>query len=553
MNRHDLQRNCVLAAQQHGMPGAAEGSLDVSLVRHISQKHFFVCTNQEMQEYLTHPAPENFPRLAWLMAEIDQFLGSHGSKISQCQVDKDPASPTHKERCVVVRHNLVPLPLDSGSRRDVHDDMDWQALIAAAQTAGVAPKRTPKNPAQPRVKRVKMDLDPATLEDHRSVVKRELANLGRVRDCLNSRWLEREQEVAIMLTSAVAGRHAFFRGPPGTGKTEMLQDFATMVGGTVFDTVLGMNTLRDEIEGPIDVPYLQSTGKQRRNRAGTITDCDFAVLDEVWKANSGLLNQMLRLMSQGDYFEEGRVHKAKTRCVFGASNEGPQGGMLEALHSRFMLRGEVGYVSNPDSRRMLLGFDEWDRPDIPKDLSGCLSLGDLDKIRKQALKIPTCPRFEAKWEQAIKELRECKVTRKRTGIVIDDRRAKALMEIARVWAFLQGDDAVTEPMVLILQYTAWDGLKEKPLVEQLVRRVLNDSDVNRAIGRGEAIKSQVAGVMGTGETDWKAGWSEQGWEHEVNSVAFGAPMRSGERQTVNIRSITCLDIQRNAWSEAAKV
>jgi hypothetical protein len=220
-----------------------------------------------------------------------------------------------------------------------------------------------------------------------------------------------------------------------------------------------------------------------------------------------------------------------------------------------MLRGEVGYVSNPDNRRLLLGFDEWNRPDIPASLQDCLSRGDLDKIRTQALKLPTCPRFEAKWDQAIKGLQECKVTRKKTGVVIDDRRAKALMEIARVWAFLQGDDAVTEPMVLILQYTAWNGLKEKPAVEQIVRQVLGDRSVNGAVGRGEAIKSQVAQVMGTGETDWKADWSEDGWDHEVNCVAFSTTLSELpiNHCSADIRAITCLDIQRSAWCEAAKV
>lgn len=583
MNRSELQRECVrLINQSPDLLPDQCAVLDESgdmvddgshpnLSAFITQKHFFPCTNKEMSDFIASESPEDMPILAWLMAHIDKRLTPMGHKISQCQIDKRPGSPTHGQRCVVINHNLVGLPAvtvtGGTTREDAYKAVDWSAICDAADNPGQAPERKPKkHSAEVKIRKVKLDIDPATLQDHRTVVRQELANLQRVRECLNSRWLEREQEIAIMLTSAVAGRHAFFRGPPGTGKTEMLQDFATMVGGSVFDTVLGMNTLRDEIEGPIDVPYLQSTGKQRRNRAGTITDCDFAVLDEVWKANSGLLNQLLRIMSQRDYFEEGRVHKAKTRCVFGASNEGPQGGMLEALHSRFMLRGEVGYVSNPDNRRLLLGFDEWDRQEIPTSLRGCLSLGDLDKIRTQALKLPTCPRFEGKWEKAITKLRDCRVTRKKTGIVIDDRRAKGLMEIARVWAFLQGDDAVMEPMVLILQFTAWNGLKEKVQVEECIREVLSDLSIRTASHRGEEVKSYVASMMaypGGPPEDWKEAFHlhpDNGddlrlpWIDHVNNVAFGAPayhMQKHIRQA-DIRAITCLDIQRRAWAESAK-
>ena len=453
MNRQSLMKACMDAANARGVPGSDGISSDPSLLQHLQLNYFFKATNDEMALYLKSDGLENFPVLTWLLCEIQQTCVAEGFKIGHIQRCKEPTDPSFGKSCIVVRHNFVPLPEPNWTAGGHHPNelawsaMDWEALHQALMTSGKAPKKkAPRKKGIPnhwKGRKTERSLDRSALVNPlQGPVSAELGQLSMVRELLNRRWLERAQEIELMLVSAVAGRHMFFRGPPGTGKTEMLQDFATMVGGSVFDTLLGMNTLREEIEGPIDVPLLTSTGTQRRNRQGCITDCEYAVLDEVWKANSGLLNQLLRIMSQGDYFEAGEVHKAKTRSVFGASNEGPKSDMLEALHSRFMLRSAVDYVSQPDNRRKLLGFDHWDRPEIPESMIGCLSTESLDSIKAEALKMPTDPEFEKSWSKAIAQLRNCKAKRKKTGVVIDDRRARALMEIAKVWSYINGDGAV---------------------------------------------------------------------------------------------------------------
>lgn len=561
VNRSDLQRTCVQLAQSQGILDI-NGVIDPNLGVLVSQKHFFPVTNDAMKAYILKSADEGvnntareaLPAMARLLVTIEAYCGNNGTRLSTVQRDKDPSSPNYDKNGVVVNHNHVVLPQLAGPGvpgfQELHEAFDFDALHAACYTQGQAPARRRRAPVaatpQASARPVKHEVEPGEVTDLVGEVKDSLQLVWNACDVLNERWLEREQEIALLLVSAVSGRHMFFRGPPGTGKTELLQDFGKICGGNVFDTVLGVNTLRDEVEGPIDVPYLQSTGKQRRNREGMLTDCEFAVLDEVWKANSGLLNQLLRIMSQGDYFEDGQVQLAKTRSIFGASNEGPQGPSLEALHSRFMLRSIVEYVSTPEHRNKLLGFNEWNRPEIAEDMLGSLDFSHLDKIRNAAQRMPVCPKFVETWTRAIRNLRNCRQVRKKSGIILDDRRCKALIEIAKVWALLGGKNVLTKEYALILQYTAWDSPKEKVFVEEAVRSAVKDRSVNVAAKSFEEVKSVSAVYVGTDMDETAQATLLGKIDESASEVESG-------HVALDIREVIKCDLTRRSYAEAQKV
>ena len=315
-----------------------------------------------------------------------------------------------------------------------------------------------------------------------------LTPLQQVRHALNSRYIEREYETMLLQVSAVSRAHLFFLGPPGTGKTEMIQDFAKCVSGDVFDTLLSGGTSRDEIEGPIDVSLLRQEGEQRRRRKGYLTEATYGVLDEIWKSSPFLLNGLLRLMSQRSYFEEGEEYAAKTRCVFAASNETPQDSSLEALYSRFTLRSYTDYIVTDDGRSRLCGFTKWDRQEIPAHLLGVLSEEDLEAERQKALALPLSKGFCAAMQKVLKALSQVVTGPRSRGIKIDDRRLRLLTEVAQVWAHLDGQEQVGAEYVLILADTAWDGVAERGIVESIV---YGRGDVSKVVSAALASGDEV--------------------------------------------------------------
>jgi len=321
-----------------------------------------------------------------------------------------------------------------------------------------------------------------------AVAPQHLTPLQQVRHALNERYIERAYEVQLLLVAAVSKSHCFFLGPPGTGKTDLTQDFAKCVGGTVFDTLVSAGTSRDELEGPMNTKILTEEGRQVRLRQGYMSEATFAVVDEIWKSSPFLLNSMLRLMSQRTYFEDGQEHAAKTRCVLAASNETPQDKSLEALYSRFSLRCYCDSIVGDEGRAQLLGIKEWNRPNLPQSVIGSLTEADLDAERQKALALPLTKAFGKVWLQCLEALSTLHTGPRTRGIRIDDRRLRNLMEVAKVWAHLDGKKSVGPEYALILADTAWNTPGERQLVEA---EIYSRSSVSHVVADSVALGDQI--------------------------------------------------------------
>ncbi len=70
-----------------------------------------------------------------------------------------------------------------------------------------------------------------------------------------------------------------------------------------------------------------------------------AFIDEIFKANSAILNTLLTILNER-LFDNGNVRsKVPLVTLVGASNELPESEELDALYDRFLLRKEVRQVT----------------------------------------------------------------------------------------------------------------------------------------------------------------------------------------------------------------
>jgi MoxR-like ATPase len=100
----------------------------------------------------------------------------------------------------------------------------------------------------------------------------------------------------------------------------------------------------EELFGPLSISALEQDRYERQTR-GFLPQASIAFIDEVFKANSAILNALLTLLNERE-FDNGAVRE---RCplisVIGATNEVPQDEVADAFFDRFLVRLPVGPVT----------------------------------------------------------------------------------------------------------------------------------------------------------------------------------------------------------------
>lgn len=71
-----------------------------------------------------------------------------------------------------------------------------------------------------------------------------------------------------------------------------------------------------------------------------------AFIDEIFKANSAILNALLTLLNERLFDNGNERLEAPLLCLVGASNELPESEELDALYDRFLIRRQVAQVSS---------------------------------------------------------------------------------------------------------------------------------------------------------------------------------------------------------------
>src|SRR5947209_8234374 len=104
--------------------------------------------------------------------------------------------------------------------------------------------------------------------------------------------------------------------------------------------------------GPPDIARLRE-GVVATVTTGMLPEAEFAFLDELFNANSAILNNLLTVLNERIYRRGAETHRLPLLSLFSASNHLPEEDALKALFDRFLLRCHVDNLPRAATGRLL--------------------------------------------------------------------------------------------------------------------------------------------------------------------------------------------------------
>jgi MoxR-like ATPase len=262
-------------------------------------------------------------------------------------------------------------------------------------------------------------------------------------DVLKRRFVGRDEVVDLIALAVVSGEHLFLHGPPGTAKSALIRQFAAATRARYFEYLLTRFSEPNEVFGPIDLVRLRQ-GTVATVTTGMLPEAEFVFLDELFNANSAILNNLLSVLNERVYRRGAEVHHLPMLSLFSASNHLPDDDALRALFDRFLIRCHVDNLRREAMPRLLSAGWALEGLDPPEP---AVAADDLRALSGRIRAVDLAGVAERYAEVAFK-IRDL-------GVAFSDRRAVKTMKLLAASAVLCGREAASVSDFWVLRYV-WD-------------------------------------------------------------------------------------------------
>jgi MoxR-like ATPase len=311
------------------------------------------------------------------------------------------------------------------------------------------------------------------------------AELEEIKNALNAKFFEREKEVEGILVALLSRQHMLMIGPAGTAKSALSVELAKIVQGTAyFQWLLTRFSTPEEVFGPLSLKDLEH-GVYKRNTATKMPEANLVFLDEIFKANSAILNSLLTLINERLFYNNGTPVKVPLMSVIGASNEYPEEGEgLEALFDRFLLRFELDYIADE------MNFVSMMKGTGQNQVMPSMTMDELVQLQffTDMVTIP---------DEVYETLSKIRNELRDEGIRPSDRRFKQSLSVLQAKALINQRQVVKVEDIVILENALWETVDQKDNVSLIVRSHAQDV-VTRKL---DTIQKEASEVFSSMQTD----------------------------------------------------
>jgi MoxR-like ATPase len=274
---------------------------------------------------------------------------------------------------------------------------------------------------------------------------------GAVSSEMRSVLPEREVEIDLLVRSIVARSHPLFIGEPGVAKSLMSRTFMQHVDGAeMFEVLMAKDTPSDQVLGPVSLLALEKD-EFRRITTNKLPEAEVAFLDEIFKANSTVLNALLSIINERIFHNNGHSMTVPLWTCIGASNElpGTDRQDLNAFRDRFGVTKMVEHVRTTDGLKQVIeGQITRARANAPAIEKTMLTKAEIEAMQVAATEVNVPP-------NVMKALAELRTRAEGENLTISVRRLYEGVKLMQAAAALTKRDEVTTEDMKVFEHVLW--------------------------------------------------------------------------------------------------
>ena len=323
-----------------------------------------------------------------------------------------------------------------------------------------------------------------------TIQKNALEKLNAVLSFVKNSFVGKDEVIDLLGIALIGRENAFLLGSPGTAKSAIVRMLSNSVeDGQNFEYLLTRFTEPNELFGAFDIRKLKE-GELITNTTGMLPEASVVFLDEIFNANSAILNSLLMALNER-IFRRGQETKKLPALMFvGASNQLPEDEALAALLDRFLVRVKCENVSPDNLQAVLMAGRK-----LEKNTLNGSSTETQPKITPQEIIELQNLSKQVDLSDVLKAYLDLIHSLRNTGVKVSDRRAVKVQNLVAASAVMCGREKAILSDLWVLKYI-WDNEEQVEILQGIVNSVV-EKDLDKQNETGENFMNHPQALSNT--------------------------------------------------------